>query len=94
MWMRKITFCDECQKMLSCCMSGKNINPEEIEIKLLKTFDTVAEIGVFLHENVLQAIIYEFFRKRVSRNSPYRRTLSIWDVIDSYNHSASSAKRS
>ncbi len=43
--------------------SGKNINPEEIEIKLLKTFDTISEIGVFLHENVLQAVIYPNFQE-------------------------------
>ncbi len=73
--------------------SGKNINPEEIEIKLLKTFDTISEIGVFLHENVLQAVIYPNFQKTSEQGIHHIEEHFRWDVIDSYNHSASSAKK-
>ena len=73
--------------------SGKNINPEEIEAKLLKTFDTISEVGVFMHENVLQAVIYPNFQKINEQGIHHIEEHFRWDVIDSYNHSASPAKK-
>lgn len=37
--------------------NGKNINPEEIELELLKQSAFIKEVGVFLHQDTLQAII-------------------------------------
>jgi long-chain acyl-CoA synthetase len=73
--------------------NGKNINPEEIESKILKQFDTVKEIGVFLHENILQAVIYPDFQKLHERGAHQIGQFMRWDVLDKYNHAASPAKK-
>ncbi|GAK55473.1 AMP-dependent synthetase and ligase [Candidatus Vecturithrix granuli] len=73
--------------------SGKNINPEEIEAKLLQNFDTISEVGVFMHENVLQAVIYPNFHKINEQGIHHIEEHFRWDVFDSYNHSASPAKK-
>ncbi len=43
--------------------NGKNINPEEVERTVLKHSEFVKEVGVFLKEGILQAIILPDFRK-------------------------------
>jgi long-chain acyl-CoA synthetase len=43
--------------------NGKNINPEEVERVVLKNSEFVKEVGVFLKEGILQAIILPDFRK-------------------------------
>ncbi|MDD3807985.1 MAG: AMP-binding protein, partial [Candidatus Marinimicrobia bacterium] len=38
--------------------NGKNINPEEIEAKLLGISDLVNDVGIYMADNKLQAIVY------------------------------------
>ena len=73
--------------------NGKNINPEEIESKILKQFDTVREIGVFMHENILQAVIYPDFQKLHDQGVHQIGEFMRWDVLDKYNQAASPAKK-
>ncbi len=73
--------------------SGKNINPEEIEFKILKTFDTVKEIGVFMHDDILQAVIFPDFQKLHEQSVQHIEHFVRWDIFDAYNHSASPSKK-
>ena len=73
--------------------SGKNINPEEIEAKLLKNYDAISEVGVFMHEDILQAIIYPNSHKINEKGIHHIEEHFRWDVLDAYNHSASPAKK-
>ena len=38
--------------------NGKNITPEELEIQIIKSSPYIKEIGIFMHEGILQALIY------------------------------------
>lgn len=73
--------------------NGKNINPEEIEFKILKTFDTVKEIGVFMHDDILQAVILPDFQKLHEQGIQHIERFARWDIFDAYNHSASPSKK-
>ena len=73
--------------------NGKNINPEEIEFKILKQFETIREIGVFMHEGILQAVIYPDFQKLDTQGVHQIGDYIRWDVIDKYNRAASPAKK-
>ncbi|NLA91299.1 MAG: AMP-binding protein, partial [Synergistaceae bacterium] len=68
------------KKEIIVLSNGKNINPEEIESKLLDRFDAVKEVAVCQHDGVLHAVIHpdpdkvieiitgsaeEYFRKEV-----------------------------
>jgi long-chain acyl-CoA synthetase len=37
--------------------NGKNINPEELEMEFIKTSSYIKEIGIFMDDNILQALI-------------------------------------
>jgi long-chain acyl-CoA synthetase len=73
--------------------NGKNINPEEVERVVLKHTEFVKEVGVFLKEGILQAIILPDFRKLneagISDLDDYFR----WQVIDKVNRSVSPYKK-
>lgn len=73
--------------------NGKNINPEEIEFKILKQFDAVREIGVFMHEGILQAVIYPDLQKLHDRGVHHIGEFIRWDILDKYNHAVSPAKK-
>lgn len=51
------------KKELIVLSNGKNINPEEIERKILDQSPVIKETGVFASEDVLQAIIVPDFKK-------------------------------
>ena len=38
--------------------NGKNINPEELETAIIRTTPYIKEIGIFMQDNILQALIY------------------------------------
>ncbi|MCB0281091.1 MAG: AMP-binding protein [Calditrichae bacterium] len=73
--------------------NGKNINPEEVELKLQKQSDLVQECGVYEQKDVLNAIIFP--------NMAHIQTAGIqdinesvkWDVIDKYNHKVTPYKQ-
>ena len=73
--------------------SGKNINPEEIEASILKESPLVKEIGVFMHENVLQAVIYPDLQQLQQRGTQAFYDDMRWLVIDAYNQRVSPPKR-
>ena len=73
--------------------SGKNINPVEIETKIVNDFAVVKEIGVFMHDGLLQAVIYPNFSVMKELGIHHIEHYLRWDVLDSYNHSVSPAKK-
>ena len=73
--------------------NGKNINPEELENKILKDYPAVKEIGVFAHDGVLQAIIYPNFDQLKEDGVHALDDHIRWDVLDPYNRNASPAKK-
>ncbi len=81
------------KKEIIVLASGKNINPVLIEQKLESKHATIAEIGVFLKDDVLQAVIRPNLalirEKGIANMEEYFR----WQVIDPYNQQASPAKR-
>ena len=72
--------------------NGKNINPVLIEQELEAMNSAIAEVGVFLKDNLLQAVIRPNLalirEKGVTRMDEYFR----WQVIDRYNQKASPSK--
>ncbi len=73
--------------------SGKNINPNEIETKIVNTFAVVKEIGVFMHDGLLQAVIYPNFSVMQEQGIHHIEEHIRWDVLDPYNQSVSPAKK-
>lgn len=73
--------------------SGKNINPVEVETKLAAMSPCIAEVGVLLLNDSLQAVILpDFVQLRemgVLQIEEYLR----WNIIDRYNRKASPYKR-
>jgi long-chain acyl-CoA synthetase len=73
--------------------NGKNINPEEVERAVLKQSAYVKEVGVFMKEGVLQAVLFPDFRKLgdngISNIEEYLR----WEVIDKTNRSVAPYKK-
>ena len=73
--------------------NGKNINPEEIESKLKTMSDCIAEVGVFMMNDSLQAAIYPDFKMVRDKNIVNIDEMFRWDVIDQYNRKSSSYKK-
>ncbi len=73
--------------------SGKNINPNEIEFKLINTDEVISEIGVYYEDNILKAIIFPNFARIKSEGiinlNDYLRN----NVIEKYNQTVSPYKR-
>jgi acyl carrier protein len=73
--------------------TGKNINPEELEMAIKKQSKTIDEIGIFLDENVLHALIYP---SRDNGSLPGNDDLKPFfqeTVIAQYNQSVSPYKK-
>ncbi|MGD9949847.1 MAG: AMP-binding protein [Desulfobulbus sp.] len=81
------------KKEIIVLANGKNINPALIEHELESLHTTIAEIGVFLKDDLLQAVIRPNLalirEKGLSNMEDYFR----WQVIDQYNQKASPSKR-
>jgi long-chain acyl-CoA synthetase len=73
--------------------NGKNINPEEVERAVLKNSAFVKEVGVFLKEGILQAIILPDFRKLNEAGISDLDDHFRWQVIDKVNRSVSPYKK-
>ncbi len=73
--------------------NGKNINPEELENKILKEFPAVREIGVFANQGALQAIIFPNFQQLQDDGVHAIDDFIRWNVLDEYNRNASPAKK-
>jgi len=81
------------KKEIIVLSNGKNINPVLIEQELEARHATIAEIGVFSKDDLLQALIRPNLvlirEKGIANLEDYFR----WQVIDPYNQKASPSKR-
>ncbi|MGE5400405.1 MAG: AMP-binding protein [Ignavibacteriales bacterium] len=73
--------------------NGKNLNPEEIENKILATNPIIKEIGVFQKDDQLFAVIYPDFTLMQKENIVNIQETIKWNVIDKYNLSVASYKK-
>jgi long-chain acyl-CoA synthetase len=73
--------------------SGKNINPEEIEKKLADNSDLIAEVGVFMRNDSLQAAIFPDFVRIRDKGIQNLEEVVRWDIIDAYNKKAAHYKK-
>ena len=73
--------------------SGKNINPEEIEQKLLKYADFVSEVAVLASGDALQALILPNVKAMQARGIINLEESIRSEVLSKYNQEASSYKR-
>ncbi len=73
--------------------SGKNINPVLIEQKLEKLTDCINEVGVFVKDDILQAVILPDFRKTREHTITGLDDFFRWKIIDVYNQTVSPSKR-
>ncbi len=65
--------------------SGKNINPEEIEQKLIKISDYIKEVAVIFKDNTLSAVIFPDFEKLKKDKVVNIEETIKWNVIEEYN---------
>lgn len=72
--------------------NGKNLNPEEIENKLL-TFPYIKEVGVFQKDGQLFAVIFPDFTLMQQDNVINIQETIKWNIIDKYNLSTASYKK-
>lgn len=73
--------------------NGKNINPEEVEKKIGGMSDCVAEIGVFLKDDTLQAAIFPDFARLRQKGILNIKEMFQDDVIAPYNRTAAAYKK-
>ncbi|MGE5352074.1 MAG: AMP-binding protein [Acidobacteriota bacterium] len=72
--------------------NGKNLNPEEIENKLLG-YSYIKEVGVFQKEGQLFAVIYPDFALMQQDNVVNIQETIKWNIIDKYNLSTAPYKK-
>lgn len=81
------------KKEIIVLSNGKNVNPVLIEQELEARCSAISEVGIFLKDDILQAVIrpnLAVIREQgIARMDDYFR----WQVIDRYNQSVSPAKR-
>jgi len=73
--------------------SGKNVNPEEVEKKISGLSDCIAEVGVYLKNDTLQAAIYPDFKRLKEEEILNLEDFFRWEIIDQYNQKAASYKK-
>jgi long-chain acyl-CoA synthetase len=73
--------------------NGKNINPEEVERAILRQSAFVKEVGVFLKDGILQALILPDFRKMIEAGINDIEDHFRWKIIDPLNRSVSPHKK-
>lgn len=73
--------------------NGKNINPEEIEQKILGKTSLIAEIGVYMDEDILQCVVVpDFAQIRAQGVLNFEEHLR-WEIIAKYNLETSPYKK-
>ncbi len=73
--------------------NGKNINPEELETKILGEFHAVKEIGICLHQEALHAVIFPDFGALAEKGVHAVEAYFRWEVIGEYNQTAAPSKK-
>lgn len=81
------------KKEIIVLSNGKNINPEEIENKILSMNDVITEIGVFEKSDLLHAVIYPDYQKAKQQGIENIEEMLKWQVIDKYNQSVTPYKK-
>lgn len=81
------------KKEIIVLSNGKNINPEEIENKILSMTEVITEIGVFEKADMLHAVIYPDYQKAKQLGIDNVEEMIKWEVIDRYNQSVTPYKK-
>lgn len=81
------------KKEIIVLSNGKNINPEEIEDKILNMSEVITEIGVFEKSDLLHAVIYPDYQKAKQLGVENVGEMIKWEVIDKYNQSVTPYKK-
>ena len=81
------------KKEIIVLSNGKNINPEEIENKLLEMSEVITEIGVFEKADMIHAIIYPDYQKAKQLGIDDVEEMLKWQVIDKYNQTVTPYKK-
>ena len=81
------------KKEIIVLSNGKNINPEEIENKILSMSEVISEIGVFEKSDMLHAIIYPDYQKAKTLGVDDVEDMIKWQVIDKYNQKVTPYKK-
>jgi len=81
------------KKEIIVLSNGKNINPEEIENKILTYSEVITEIGVFEKQDMLHAVIYPDYQKAKQLGIDNVEDMIKWQVIDKYNQSVTPYKK-
>ncbi|MCP4149521.1 MAG: AMP-binding protein [bacterium] len=81
------------KKEIIVLSNGKNINPEEVENKILGMTDVISDIGVYMKNDSLNAAVFPDFYKLKSKDVSNLADAIRWDVIDKYNQKVSPYKR-
>ncbi|RUM33742.1 MAG: long-chain fatty acid--CoA ligase [Desulfobulbus sp.] len=81
------------KKEIIVLASGKNINPVLIEQKLEQLTDCINEVGVFVKDDILQAVIQPHFVKVRENGISDLEDHFRWKIIDVYNQAVSPSKR-
>jgi len=81
------------KKEIIVLSNGKNINPEEIEDKILSMNEVITEIGVFEKSDLLHAVIYPDYQKAKQLGIENVEEMIKWEVIDKYNQSVTPYKK-
>ncbi len=80
-------------KELIVLPSGKNITPDEVEKKITALSELVNEVGVYLEDDTLKAVVFPNLQKFAGKDVTEVEEVIKWDVIDKYNKAASPYKR-
>ena len=81
------------KKELIVLSNGKNITPEEVEIKLLAVDEITEEVGVYMENDQLFAIIYPNSVKAKASEIIDLYEYYRWEVISKYNEKSPSYRR-
>lgn len=81
------------KKEIIVLSNGKNVNPEEIENKILSMTEIITEIGVFEKNDMLHAVIYPDYQKAKLNGIDDIEEIIKWQVIDKYNQTVSPYKK-
>jgi long-chain acyl-CoA synthetase len=81
------------KKEIIVLSNGKNINPEEIENKILSYSEVITEIGVFEKQDMLHAVIYPDYQKAKQLGIDNVDDMIKWQIIDKYNQSVTPYKK-
>jgi long-chain acyl-CoA synthetase len=81
------------KKEIIVLSNGKNINPEEIENKILEMSEVITEIGVFEKADMLHAVIFSDYQKAKELGIENVEEMLKWEVIDKYNQSVTPYKK-